>query len=520
MATQVLGDALKTNMTKTPKLTAGETYMQSVEPTLTEFKTAEEQKLKGEKEKAIATAESETQKQKSIAQAGEAEVKALREDPARAQYEGLLEEKSKAEFIPSQENAKDLAALFSLMNVIGFAIGAGGKQNAQAAMSAMNGMLEGHQKGRDDLYRQQRNIFEINQKQLDKKIDGLFKFMQENAKLYTKKKELAEQNAMVKFAEEGANFLKTYYEKYGPGPTLDYMKQIVKAKEHAADLTDREKTRAQQAADRLQREREAAGLKKVLAEMSAGRKDQKLLDAIGPALRNIAEQYPDGTAVSLVGASSDDKKKIQGAYRAVEEGEKVADFVARNPNAVGALAVAKNFLRVDAIKSLQSEDEAAVAASKAAVIDQQLEEGVQKGQISKDDAEAAKVLQKKLFALALADVQGSGQRGSVYLDRQFQNLYDQASRPETLVKIIRERSEENNRNLKPYKLNIERNNNPEQFPLVESRNVEDYIKERKPKTGVPDNVEKALKGKPDGTGARSGNKIYRIYGGVVKEVQE
>jgi hypothetical protein len=384
-------------------------------------------------------------------------------------------------------------------------------------MSAMNGMLEGHQKGRDDLYKQQKNIFETNQKQLDKKIDDLYKFMQENTKLYARDKVAAEQNANAKFAEEGAGFLKAYYEKYGPGPALEYMKQVVKAKEHAADLTDKERTRAQQAEFRRQEKAEAAALK---ATLSGERRDEKVLQAIGPALRNIAEQYPEGTAISLAGASPDDKKRVQGAYRAVEESEKVADFVARNPNAVGALAVAKNFLRVDAIKSLQSEDESTVAASKAAVIDQQLDEGVQKGQISRDDAEAAKVLQKKLFALALADVQGSGQRGSVYLDRQFQNLYDQASRDTTLVKIIRERAEENNRNLKAYKLNVERHNNPEQFPLVESRSVEDYMKERKPKSGVPENVEKALKGKPEGSGAKSGGKTYRIYGGVVKEVQE
>jgi len=272
MATQALGDALKTNMSKQPKMTAGETYMQSVEPTLKELKGAEEEKLRAEKEKAIFTGESESRRQQALAKATEAEATAMREDPARAQYEGLIQEKAKAEFIPTQENAKDMAALFSLMNVIGFAIGSGGKAHAQQAMAAMNGMLEGHQKGRDDLYKQQRNIFETNQKQLDKKIDDLFKFMQENTKLYAKDKLAAEQNANAKFAEEGAGFLKTYYEKYGPGPTLEYMKQIVKAKEHAADLTDKEKTRAEQQAFRLQQARKAADLRRELLAMNLAAK--------------------------------------------------------------------------------------------------------------------------------------------------------------------------------------------------------------------------------------------------------
>ena len=312
MATATLGKALKTDMSKPAPVTAGETYMQSVEPTLKELKTAEEQKLKGEKEKAIATAESEATRQRALTSAAEAEATALREDPARAQYESLVQEKAGAEFIPSKENAQDLAALFSLMNVIGFAIGAGGKQNAQAAMSAMNGMLEGHQKGRADLYKQQKDIFETNQKLLDKKIDGLYKFMQENTKLYAKDKLAAEANANAKFAEEGAGFLKTYYEKYGPGPTLDYMKQLVKAKEHAADLTDREKTRAEQQAARLQQQREANEAKLEAARLRAEQKTDKAtqqqmmaqravnsLGGVASALESIT-MLPAGTTTGIL----------------------------------------------------------------------------------------------------------------------------------------------------------------------------------------------------------------------------
>lgn len=317
MATQALGQALKTNMSKPPKMTAGETYMQSVEPTLKELKGAEEQKMKAEKEKAIFTGESESRRQQALAQATETETTAMREDPARAKYESLIQEKAKAEFIPTQENAQDMAALFSLMNVIGFAIGSGGKTHAQQAMSAMNGMLEGHQKGRDDLYRQQRNIFEINQKQLDKKIDDLYKFMQENTKLYAKDKLAAEQNANAKFAEEGASFLKAYYEKYGPGPALEYMKQVVKAKEHAADLTDKERTRAEQQAFRLQQAREAIQARKDLFAMKMGgvsgktlsdkqSKEIEGLDSLSNGLEQLKKDFkPEFASLGVLGFGAD-----------------------------------------------------------------------------------------------------------------------------------------------------------------------------------------------------------------------
>jgi ribosomal protein S20 len=193
--------------------------------------------------------------------------------------------------------------------------------------------------------------------------------------------------------------------------------------------------------------------------------------------------YPDGTANNLIGASADDKKKIQGAYRAIEESEQAADFIARNPKAVGALAKLRNVIKIDAIKSLKSDDEAQTVAGKSAIVESQIDDAAKRGIVTKDEAEAAKILEKRLFGLALADVQGSGQRGSVYLDKQFQNLYDQASRPDTLLKVIKERSGENNRNLKVYRLGVERHDNPNSFPLTLSETGSEfnkYIRDRSP----------------------------------------
>ena len=429
---------------------------------------------------------------------------------AQEAYQGKLQAEPLPAFIPTKDSVQDIAGLFSLISVIG---AVAGKGNAQMALGNMNAMLEGYQKGRGDLYKKEAAEFDKNFKAMIKKHEEFRKEMEDAVKLAPYDKQQAMIDAKLAAVKAGSAIVNAQLDK---GYLMDAYKtvdELQKGVDKAKESYEKQKAKEVEIA--LKRE-----LLQTRMAQAGERRDEKALQSIGPALRNIAEQYPDGTAVSLIGASPDDKKRVQGAYRAVEESEKVADFVARNPNAVGALAVAKNFLKVDAIKSLQSEDEATVAASKAAVIDQQLDAGVQKGEISRDDAEAAKVLQKKLFALALADVQGSGQRGSVYLDRQFQNLYDQASRDTTLVKIIRERADENNRNLKTYKLNVERHNNPEQFPLLESRTTEDFIKERKPKSGVPENVEKALKGKPEASGVKSGGKTYRIYGGVVKEVQE
>ena len=56
----------------------------------------------------------------------------------RAKLEKHLDEQSKP-FVPTKETTDDLTALFVTTNLLGFLMGGRGKNNAQAAMSAMNG---------------------------------------------------------------------------------------------------------------------------------------------------------------------------------------------------------------------------------------------------------------------------------------------------------------------------------------------------------------------------------------------
>lgn len=58
-----------------------------------------------------------------------------------------------------------------------------------------------------------------------------------------------------------------------------------------------------------------------------------------------------------------------------------------------------------------------------------------------------------------------------------------------MLKIIQERAAENNRNLRLYKLNVERHNNPENFPLYESDTQDrfnKYLKDRQPVASLND----------------------------------
>jgi len=494
----------------------------------------------GAKQRLGALESQQAQEQKIV----EAQQKAYAADKAnevRRGQEAILQEMdatNSKEFHFSQENMQSIATLFSLLGVIAIGGGKGSRLGVMNTMNSLTGMMKGWQQGRTDVWKREKEEFEKNMAKTRAKLDA-----------YSKKAELAwktmpydleKANSIMAelVAETGSQIVREKANLQGIPAVATYLNNLFTGfdtqfdkfiKQQTELRAGREETRKEISdAERLKLEKGRYGLERDRVDLerqrlkaTTERRDQKAMDSIGPALRSIAEQYPDGTANTLVGASPDDKKRIQGAFRAVEESENTADFVARNPRAVGALAAAKNFLKVDSIKSFQNDDEGVVVAAKAAEIDRQLDAGVQKGLISKDDAEAAKVLQKRLFGLALSDVQGSGQRGSVYLDKQFQNLYDQSSRANTLLKIIRERAEENNRNLKIYKLNVERNENPEKFPLIEANTQESfdkYIKDRAPAApAVPEKVATALKGKSEGYKAEYQGKKYIVRNGQIVE---
>jgi hypothetical protein len=95
----------------------------------------------------------------------------IRDMPELAEFKE--KNKSRPAFVPTQESAKDIMNLFTLTAVIGFALGGAGKAHAQQALSAMNGMVEGHLKGRDDLYKREKDIYDLNMKAIDRTIEGL-----------------------------------------------------------------------------------------------------------------------------------------------------------------------------------------------------------------------------------------------------------------------------------------------------------------------------------------------------------
>ena len=430
------------------------------------------------------------------AEAYRKEVEDVTKSKAYDDYDKVVNQLENQEFVPTKENAQDLAQLFTYISLIGFGIGKGGKGSAQAAMSAMTGMMEGHMKGRDDLYKREKDIFETNIKLLKDKAEYIDKKLKKIIELAATDRTAAERMADELFYETNATFYKDIKDKQGLMIAGKIAEKNLELMNKAFDIS----LKQFEATQKVQEQLAMLGIKQDLE--------------LGPFLREFSKQYPQGTTQRLYGASKEDKDRIYNSSQQITQTEEVAKYIMDNPKTVSALASAKNFINLDAIRSLNS-NEYELADEKSALVDQQLDDAVKNGKLSVDDAQSAKVLQKKLFSLALSDVRGSGQRGSIYLDKQFQKIYDQASRPKTLIDILGQREHENNNNLAAYQLGIENNIYKSNYPLF-NEGAAQFYKNRAPQP--PQEVIDFFTKNPNKTSVkirntdmvyvREGNKIY------------
>jgi len=131
-----------------------------------------------------------------------------RELPERKALTEARTEFGNMAFVPTKETTQDLAGIFSLMSIVGMVVGKG---NAQLAMSSMNGMLEGYQKGRADLYKKELTQFDKN-----------FKAMQ--SKVMTLEKELAEAMELKKLDREKGDLEITVALAKAESPLLNAMR--------------------------------------------------------------------------------------------------------------------------------------------------------------------------------------------------------------------------------------------------------------------------------------------------------
>ena len=116
----------------------------------------------------------------------------------KAYYEDVKGKMEKPpEFKPTQENAMELGAIFSLIGTMGVSLGGSGKLSGLNALNAMGGMLKGWQQGKKDVFAKEQAIFDKEVSRIKSANDMLLKDLEQYQKLRISDKEAA----MVKAQE-------------------------------------------------------------------------------------------------------------------------------------------------------------------------------------------------------------------------------------------------------------------------------------------------------------------------------
>jgi hypothetical protein len=257
-------------MPKTPKNYVGLAEKAPVEAELTEAQVKAEKDI-GMADIGIKRAEQEQkiqdlEGQQVLAQKAAKDIRAL---PEREVLKTKREEFAEMTFAPTKDNAQDLASLFSLVNVIGMAVGGGGKQNAQQAMYAMNGMLEGYQKGRADLYRKEKDSFDKNFKSMQESVKTLEKDYEEAVKMYQYDKEAGEIARKLALARSGSPLFKAMEDRVGMVGTLSAIKELRSSVDKGVTLQNNLQAKADAEANAERRSREAMAQRERIAKEQA-----------------------------------------------------------------------------------------------------------------------------------------------------------------------------------------------------------------------------------------------------------
>ena len=179
------------------------------------------------------------------------EIKAM---PERANLEQAREDMSAMSFVPTKDTATDLAAMFSLINIVGMLVG---KSDAQRSMYAMNGMLEGYQKGRADLYKKEQIEFDKNFKAMQAKVATLEKALTEAMEVKKYDKEKGDLMVTMALAQAESPVLKAMRVRQGDVAVLENVRKARKDVDTLVGLNNTLAQNANQRADAKERERRA-----------------------------------------------------------------------------------------------------------------------------------------------------------------------------------------------------------------------------------------------------------------------
>ena len=255
------------------------------------------------------------QEQKEIKSTGELSAQmrfGQQQESAMQGYQEKLEKEPLPAFIPSKDNAQDIAGLFGVISVISMLVGGGGKMSGQLALGNMNGMMEGYRKGREDLYKKERTEFDKNFKAMMQKHTEFRQEMEDAVKLAVTNKEEGFRAAELAAAKAGSDIVKAQLRKGDLLGAYNLVKESQSGAEHALQME--QKARAEEAAEKFRRdqariaaeakveaarEKAAAKTEKVTQQQMMAQRAVNSLGGVASALESMKE-LPAGTTTGIL----------------------------------------------------------------------------------------------------------------------------------------------------------------------------------------------------------------------------
>jgi len=263
-----LADTLKTDL-NAPLRPSQQFEKETIVPLREKMMTSLESEASVGRQKEMQQASSAANLSASMATYDTQAAEKLHNDPNLMKYQEAIDQKSKAAYIPDQENPERLATVLAITNLLGIAIGGKGKNSAQTALAAQNGMLEGYQKGRADIIKQQKDVFDENQKALDKSIENLHRGFQDALALAPRDRQAAEQKAMSTINQENADFLRELYNKNGLVAASKTVAELLKQAEARQKLMQQEENKNIPSRHELEMESQGRERNKIMASREA-----------------------------------------------------------------------------------------------------------------------------------------------------------------------------------------------------------------------------------------------------------
>lgn len=226
------------------------------------------------------------------------------------------------EFIPTQETARDIGTLASLLMVAGATLGGKARGGALMAVQSMTGMMNGYRQGRQDLYQRERQNFETGVRQVQAQNQQLQQAFERAQRLAQTDLDAAQRNFRLEAVELGADLPRLAGER----ANIEGTRQTLQTGMTLVAQIEQRKAAAEQ----------AAAVRRQTAEDARRTSEQNFVRAQGP---EAAEIYRlTGQAIPKAPA-----ERIYGSARAMAEGAAIADEASRLPENMGRSGQVRGF---------------------------------------------------------------------------------------------------------------------------------------------------------------------------------